>query len=127
MFKGKFTAGTYTSGNLPITQTKNTNEVFELRDGEILIKKTGIVDVKANIVVTVSGTTLISAKLYGNGSEIGGAIYSVTPVDGSTYTLTINDAVLVESSSASGYAKLGIQLSRGATIVDGNLVCEYRQ
>lgn len=127
MFKGRIVAGAYTAGNLiPISQTKNTNDIFELKSNEVYVKKGGIVDVKANIVVTASGTTAITAQLYGNGNAIDGALYTITPADGGKYTLIINDAVIIERSRTEGYAKVGIKLTQGCTIVDGNIVCEHR-
>lgn len=128
MFKGTINPGTYTNGYLPLVRSKNTNRVFALNsDHQVSIKKSGIVDVKVNIVVTSTANGSLTAQLYGNGEPINGAIYTVTTASGNTYTLTINDAVLIANAADDSYATIGVKLSGGTTLVGGDMICEYRQ
>lgn len=128
MFKGTFTAGTYASGYIPFTQIKNTNSVFNFSNGnQVAVTKSGIVDVKINVIVQATGAANITAQLYGNNAVLPGSAYTITAVSGDTYTLVINDAVVVSAQSSTGYATLGVQLDQGCTIVGGNIVCQYRQ
>lgn len=124
MLKCLITAGAYTSGNIPITVLKNTNSNYSVSNNAISILNSGITDVKANIVFTATSTDPVTVQLYADGAAVPGALATITPVSGSTYTLHINDVVKT-IPSLSSYATISIQLSEACTLVGGDLICEY--
>ena len=125
MFKGLITAGTYASGNIPISLYKNTDGNFSLNNNAVSIKRDGIVNIKANVIITATSAGSITVQLYGNGSPISGATATEKFAENGIDTLVINDVVVVANQSDSGYATLSLQLSAGCTIVGGDIICEF--
>lgn len=124
MLKCLITPGAYTSGNIPITVLKNTNANYTVANNAISIESAGITDVKANIIFTATSTDAVTAQLYADGTAVPGALATITPVSGSTYTLHINDVVKTILAIAN-FATLTIQLSEACTLVGGDVICEY--
>lgn len=129
MFKGLITAGAYTSGYIPMTQYQNTNSIYSLNgsNNTISITESGITDVKVRVLIKATAAGAISLELFGNDAKLNGAEWTVTAAQGSNYTLTINDAVLITNQVNQRYATLGIKLSGACTIVGGEFICEHRR
>lgn len=126
MLKCLITPGSYATAdtNIPITLYKNTNDIYSLNedDNTVSVKAAGLTEVKANIIITSSSTSTISAQLLANDEIVEGALYDITPANSSTYTLTINDIVPIVNQVSDEYVNLAIQLSTACSIVGGDMI-----
>lgn len=128
MFVGAIKEGSYLANtDIPILQFQDTNEVYSLSNNKVLVHKAGVSDVKANIVVTTTGTNTITAQLYANGSPVANAISSFTPASDSLYTFTIDYPVLVKRQITNEEVSLSLRLDEPCTLSGGYLAVEYRQ
>ena len=109
-------------GNNPMMQY-----VFQLAQSNntILLKTTGIKDIKANVVFTPTAAGTITLSLYANGTAISGAVYTETVADSGTATFIINDAVKVVNNLSGDVANISLQLDVAGTLVDGAVIVEH--
>ena len=126
MLRAKVTSGTYTANaNIPLTLSQSTNSKASLSNNTILLKTTGIKDIKANVVFTPTAAGTVTLSLYANGTAIGGAVYTETVADSGTATFIINDAVKVVNNLSGDVANISLQLDAAGTLVDGAVVVEH--
>ena len=126
MLRAKVTSGTYTANtNIPLTLSQSTNSKASLSNNTILLKTTGIKDIKANVVFTPTAAGTITLSLYANGTAISGAVYTETVADSGTATFIINDAVKVVNNLSGDVANISLQLDVAGTLVDGAVIVEH--
>lgn len=126
MLRAKVTSGTYTANtNIPLILSQSTNSKASLSNNTILLKTTGIKDIKANIVFTPTAAGTVTLSLYANGTAISGAVYTETVADSGTATFIINDAVKVVNNLSGDVANISLQLDTAGTLVDGAVIVEH--
>ena len=125
MLRAKVTRGSYTANtNIPLTLNLSTNSKAVLSNDTILLKTTGIKDIKANVVFTPTTAGTVTLSLLANGTAISGAVYTTTVTTDSTATFIINDAIKIINNTSGSIANISIQLNAAGTLVDGAVIVE---
>lgn len=126
MLKALVTAGAYTSGNIPYTIYKNTNNKYTLDNG-FNIAVEGLTEIKANIVATATTAGNLSLVASANGIPIAGAIDTQTVEVGDTYTFHINDIVKTVFQQNTTLAVITFTFSSACTLVGGDVILTYER
>lgn len=125
MLRAKVTSGSYTANtNIPLTLNLSTNSKAVLSNDTILLKTTGIKDIKANVVFTPTVAGTVTLSLLANGTAISGAVYTTTVATDGTATFMINDAIKIVSNVSGSIANISLQLNASGTLVDGAVIVE---
>ena len=128
MLKALVSAGSYTSGNVPLTLNQNTNGKYQLNaDSSIDVRVGGLTAIRGNVVVTSIAAGNITLQLYADGVAVPGALDTKTLANGSTYTFHIDDIVRAVNQITPSYATLSLQLSGACTLVGGDVVVTYEK
>lgn len=131
MYKGIITTSTIVSANtnIPFNTVWNTNgnTSYNATNNTVSFLTPGYYDISGLVVATnVSGD--ITLGVYADGvekpeSKSSGTTEAVTDL----ITLPISETVYVRPSDISSLANISVQLSTGATIVNGLLTVERRK
>lgn len=124
MIKALVTPGAYTSGNIPLTLSADTNRKYSLANNVVSIKTDKLSNVKANVILTATAAGLITLQAYADGIAIPGALATVTAEIGSTYTLHVNDVVQTEFTVPATLVGITLALSGACTLVGGDVILE---
>ena len=125
MLRAKVTSGSYIANtNIPLTLNLSTNSKAILSNDTILLKTTGIKDIKANVVFTPTAAGTVTLSLLANGTAISGAVYTTTVATDGTATFMINDAIKIVNNTSGSVANISLQLNAVGTLVDGAVIVE---
>ncbi len=125
MLRAKVTSGSYTaSTNIPLTLLQSTNSKASLSNNTVLLRTSGIKNVKANVVFTPTSAGTITLSLLSNGTAIDGAVYTETVADSGTATFIINDSLKIVNNLSGNIANVSLQLNANGTLVDGVVIVE---
>lgn len=125
MLRAKVTSGSYTaSTNIPLTLLQSTNSKASLSNNTVLLRTSGIKNVKANVVFTPTSAGTITLSLLANGTAIDGAVYTETVADSGTATFIINDSLKIVNNLSGNIANVSLQLNASGTLVDGVVIVE---
>lgn len=127
MLKALVNAGAYTSGNIPCTIYKNTNDKYALASDGFKIAVDGLTEVKANIVVEATATGELTLVARANGIPIAGAFETHNTTSGNTYTYHIDDIVKTVYQQNPTYATITFDFSAGCTLVGGDVILTYER
>lgn len=127
MFLGRVTDWTSVVGTpIPFATVKNTNTKIVNNNGVLSLKRNGIWDVDASLVLTGLADNGVIITVLADGNETGAYAEATTTADGFV-TVPIVDAIQTALASYPNVATLQLLVDTAGVTVSGTLRVQYLQ